>query len=118
MAAELAEPKMRVVGNNLLVRLLPKAKRSRGGLHLLEDNSTSLLAIGKIIGVGHLTGDKVHTHVAIPGLSVGDHVAFLRVHEKMDSNRYVAQVLGDSVIRVRPADVLLVLDESDLKRLQ
>ncbi len=112
------DDKIKVVGNNLLVEVLPPPKASRGGILLIPDVAAGALGIGKVIAVGHLTGNKLVDLVSIPGLKKGDYVAFIRMHEKMDSNKHVQKVIGDGVIRLRPADVLLVLDESDLKRLQ
>ncbi len=109
---------VRVVGNNLLVVPDPAPKQSAGGLHLPAVNSLTLHATGRVVAVGHLTGKRAPRHTSIPGISVGDRVLYLRLLGKTDANPQVQKSIDEEVVRIRPADVLLVLDGEDWKRVQ
>jgi len=107
---------VRVIGNNLLVEIDEEPKTSRGGLVIPDTALRSLHLTGKVVAVGHLTGEKAAAKVSVPGLQIGDHVMFVRFLEKTDSNNDVQRVLGDKVARIRPADVLLVMDGQEVDR--
>lgn len=107
---------MRVVGNNLLVRVLPETTNVTGGGIVIPDNVVSkLLRIGEVLEIGYLTGSKIHDRTPIPGLKVGDHVAFSRFHEIAGANPQIKKSEAD-LMCIRPADVLLVMDAEDMKR--
>lgn len=107
---------VRVVGNNLLVLIDEESKTTRGGLVIPDTALRSLHLTGKVVAIGHLTGNKLAEKVSVPGLQIGDHVMFVRFLEKTDSNGDVQRVLGDKVVRIRPADVLLVMDVKEVDR--
>jgi co-chaperonin GroES (HSP10) len=110
--------KVRVLGNNLLVRPAPAPKESRGGIIIPDNVLGGLYLTGEVVAVGFLTTTKAPEHTPIPGIAVGDRVLFTRFLEKTDGNERIARVIGDDLIRIRPADVLLVMDGADAERLR
>ncbi len=107
--------RMRVIGNNLLVRVDPAAKESAGGILLPGDAVEHVYNTGTVLAKGFVSSTAAGTtDVEIPGIEPGDRVYFIRYLAKQDTNIWLAKRFGDDVIRLRPADVLLVFDESDL----
>ncbi len=109
---------VRVVGNNLLVSVDDSPTTTRGGILIPDTVGLSMYTTGRVVALGYLTGKKVQDRISIPGLRVGDRVLFLRALERADSNPQIAEILGRKLIRLRPADVLLVLDDEDVKQVQ
>jgi len=110
--------KVRVLGNNLLVRPDAPPKESRGGIIIPDTVLGGLYLTGEVVAIGFVTTTKAVEHTPIPGLAIGDRVMFTRFLEKTDGNERIARVIGDDLIRIRPADVLLVMDAADAERLR
>ena len=109
---------VRVVGNNILVRADPAPERTRGGIIAPHPDMASAYGTGTVVAFGYLTGSKAPQHTPIPGIAVGDHVLYLRVLGKTDSNPQIARTLEEDVVRVRSSDILLVLDSQDVERVR
>jgi co-chaperonin GroES (HSP10) len=108
---------VRVVGNNLLVRPDPLPTQSAGGIIYANDAVEHIFNTGVVLAVGYVTAQApAGTH--IPGIKPGDKIYFIRYLAKQDTNIQLSERLGDDVIRIRPADVLLVFDAEDLPKLR
>jgi co-chaperonin GroES (HSP10) len=105
---------MRVVGNRILVRVEDAPKLSPGGILFVNPASATPHAVGTVLAIGHLTGPKAPDKTPIPGLRPGDRILFLRALEITDSNPQLQRKLEDHIVAIRPADVLLLLDEKDV----
>lgn len=110
--------KVRVLGNNVLVRPDKQPKESKGGIIIPDNVIDGLHITGEVLALGFLTGARAEAYTPIPDLKVGDRVLYVRFLERTDSNGQMQRVLGDDLIRIRPADILLVLDSEDLNRLR
>jgi co-chaperonin GroES (HSP10) len=106
----------RVIGNNLLVRMGDQPKTTRGGIIIPDTSIGSMHVTGEVLAVGWVT--TANEPIDIPGLEVGDHVLFVKLLDKTDTNPQIKRIFGDNVIRIRPSDVLLVLDAEDVNRVQ
>lgn len=104
---------MRVVGNRILVRVEAPPKSSSGGILFVNPDAATPHAVGVVLAVGHLTGPKAPRHTPIPGLHCGDRILFLRALQITDSNPQLQRHLEEHIVAIRPADVLLLLDEKD-----
>lgn len=107
---------VRVTGNNLLVRLDPEKRESDGGIFIPDTVLKSLHRTGEVVAIGHLTGEKLEGFVSIPGLRRGAHVLFVRFHEKSGANPSIQENIDENLLCIRPADVLLVMDADEVKR--
>lgn len=108
----------RIIGNNLLVRPVPPPTRSRGGIVFVDVERAHAYAVGEVVAIGHLTGDKAPPHTPIPDIRIGDRVLYIRLLGKTDVNPRIKDLLGEGLIRIRPSDVLLMMDASDVERVQ
>lgn len=104
--------RFRVTGNNLLVRPDPEPKQV-GLIQLPDGACDGVVNTGVVLARGYVMS-KAEFHTPIPGILKGNRVAFVRFLAKQDSNVQLSERLGDSVIRIRAADVLLVFDDEDL----
>jgi co-chaperonin GroES (HSP10) len=109
---------VRVIGNNLLVRVEPDKKETTGGIIIPDNVLPSIHVVGEVLAIGYLTSKKAAAKTPIPDLKVGDRVAFVRFLEKTDANPQIKRAIGENVLRIRPADVLLVMDAGDSQQLQ
>lgn len=101
----------RVTGNNLLVLVDKIATTTAGGIVLPSELSgEDNLNTGVIVAVGFLTTEKADYHTPIPGVKQGDGCSFIKFQEKVDSNQYLAKVVGERLIRLRPSDILYIYD--------
>lgn len=107
--------RVRPIGNHVLVRINDEREVTRGGIVVPKNVLPSLYHTGQVVAMGRLTGSRARD-VAIPGLEVGQHVLFVRFHEKTGGNAEIAQILGEPVVCIRPADILLVMDGPDVQR--
>lgn len=107
---------VRVLGNNLLVRLDPEKKELAGGIFIPDNVLKSVHRTGEVVAIGKLTGDKIDDYVEIPGLELGAHVLFVRFHEKAGANPKIQETVDENLLCIRPADVLLVMDADDVNR--
>jgi co-chaperonin GroES (HSP10) len=107
----------RVLGNNLLVRPDPEPTATRGGIIVPGLGNDTLHHTGVVVAVGYLTGKRAPHKTPIPDIAVGDHIVFVRLLALTDSNPQIKRILDDNVLRIRPSDVLLVIDKEDLNRL-
>lgn len=108
----------RVIGNNVFVQPLEKSRTTSSGLFIPETVALDAHALGIVVAVGYLTGPKVSDRIRVPDLSVGDVVMYLRALERTDCNPQLCEILGEKLIRIRPADILLVMDAQDAKQVQ
>lgn len=109
---------LRVLGNNLLVRLHDRPKQTPGGIVVPDTAIDSMLATGTVVAVGRLTGARAPANTPVPGITTGDNVLFVRFLDRSDSNPQLKRLVEDNILRIRPDDVLLVLDDDDVKRVQ
>lgn len=109
--------KVRVTGNNLLVRPDPLPTVSKGGILFPGDAVENVYNTGVVLAVGFVTAQAPQGTV-IPGIKKGDRVYFVRYLAKQDSNIQLASRLGEDVIRIRPADVSFAFDDEDLPTLR
>lgn len=109
--------KLRVVGNNLFVRPDPLPKSTAGGIIIPGDAVEHVFNTGTVLAVGHVLSQAPY-QTKIPGIEKGDRVLFVRYLAKQDTNIHMSARLGEEVIRIRPADVVLLLDEEDLPRVR
>lgn len=108
--------RLRVIGNNLLVRLEPPPETTLGGIVL--PGIEPLYGLGEVVAVGCLTGKRAVFRTPIPDVEVGDYVCFLALLARTDTNPQIKSRTGENLLRIRPADVLLVISASDLQRLR
>lgn len=101
--------RVRLVGNNLLVRPDPLPTESKGGILYAVDAVEHVYNTGTVLAVGYVLAQAPEKTV-IPGIKKGDRVYFIRYLAKQDSNLQLANRLGDDVIRIRPADVMFMFD--------
>lgn len=106
--------KIRVIGNNLLVRPDPLPERSAGGIFYAPDAMEHVNNTGTVVAVGTVTA-KTEERIPIPGLKVGDRVVFIRFLALQETNQQLAGIVGEDLIRLRPADIQLVFDAEDLQ---
>lgn len=109
---------LRVVGNNLLVRMNDRPKKTRGGILIPDTAFGSAHGTGQVLAVGNLTGKRAPQGTPIPDVRPGNHVLFVRLLERTDSNPQLKVRLEEDVVRIRPDDVLLVLDAEDVERVE
>lgn len=109
---------VRVIGNNLLVRPAPPRAVSPGGVIFANVETANAHAVGEVVAIGYLTGDRAVEGTTIPGLKIGDRVMYLRLLGKMHATGYATKILEDGVVRIRPSDILLVMDAEDADRVQ
>ena len=110
--------RLRVLGNNLLVRMDAAPKETRGGIMIPDTVLAGLHATGEVLAVGRLTGKRAEANTPVPGVGVGDRVLFVRLLERTDVNPQLKELAEERLVRVRPDDILLVLDDEDVKRVQ
>jgi hypothetical protein len=108
--------RIRITGNNLLVRPDPEPKRV-GLIQLPDGACEGVMNTGIVLARGYVMA-RAAFHTPIPGILKGDRVAFIRFLAKQDSNTWLSARLGEPVIRIRAADVTLVFDDEDLPRIR
>lgn len=108
--------RIRVTGNNLLVRPDPEPKQV-GLIQLPDGACEGVMNTGVVMARGYVMA-QAEFHTPIPGIEQGDRVAFVRFLAKQDSNVQLTERLGEPVIRIRASDVSLVFDEEDLPRIR
>lgn len=108
---------VRIVGNNLLVRPDPLPKETAGGIIIPGDAVEHVYNTGTVLAVGYVLA-QAPAKTQIPGIKPGDRVYFIRYLAKQDSNIQLANRLGEDVIRIRPADVLLTFEAEDEKKMR
>jgi hypothetical protein len=108
--------RIRITGNNLLVRPDPEPKQV-GLIHLPDGVCEGVMNTGVVLARGYVMA-KAEFHTPIPGIQKGNRVAFIRFLAKQDSNTQLSARLGESVIRIRASDVTLVFDDEDLPRIR
>lgn len=105
--------RVRITGNNLLIRPDPVPTQSKGGILFPGGSVEHVHNTGEVVAVGFITA-KAPAGTPIPGIKKGDRVVFVRFLEQQDSNIQLKSRLEDDVIRIRAADVSLVFDDEDL----
>lgn len=110
--------RVRLMGNNILVRPDKPSMETPGGIVIPDNVLPGLHITGEVLALGFITSKKAAYKTPIPGLRVGDRVLFLRFHERLDLNDRMQRYVDEDLIRIRPSDILLVMDGADVKRLQ
>ncbi len=108
----------RLVGNALLIRPDPEPTETRGGIIVPGLGNASLHHTGEVLAVGYVTGKKTLERLPIPGIAAGDRVLYLRMLAKTAGNPEIKRIFDDSVLFLRPADVLLTFAAEDVSRLR
>lgn len=108
--------RVRVTGNNLLVRPDPEPKQV-GLIHLPDGACEGIMNTGVVLARGYVMS-QADFHTPIPGIKQGDRVAFVRFIAKQDSNVQLGERLGEPLIRIRASDITLVFDDEDLPRIR
>ncbi len=118
--------RMRVLNNNMLVRVDPAPDMTAGGIVIPDTAHADHYATGTVVAVGTVPtatrddeGNIVDVgRTPIPGISVGDHVLFIKFLSDQDSNKKVRERLGDDIIKMQPSDVLVIFGDEDRARVQ
>lgn len=110
--------KIRVINENILIRVDPDVDRIRNGIILPSGkfdhpyNTGVVLAVGRRLAIKRDSKGKIENTelVPIPGISVGDGVYFIRFLDVQDSNKAFQGLYEPGVIRVKPSDIILLFD--------
>ena len=106
--------KVRAVGNNLLIRPDPPQEVSKGGIIFPGEAVEHVYNTGTVVAVGHGLAQAPY-RTKIPGIEKGDRVYYIKYLEKQHSNLHMLDRLGENIVRIRPADVLLVFGDEDMR---
>lgn len=116
--------RVELINNDVLVRLDEPRKTTSGGISIPDTagdrGDAGILATGTILAFGfirHGGTDEPHNKIPIPGLSVGLKAVFIRFYSEQHSNQQVQLRVEPGVIRMKPADIMLVADPEDMDRI-
>lgn len=95
-----------VVGSNILVQRIPRARETKGGI-ILNQEAFDATAHGIIRAVGVNRTEEGDTY-PIPDLEPGMKCAFLWFYAERHTNKSVRSILGDDFMFLKAADIVVV----------
>lgn len=108
--------KIRIIGNNMLVKIDTPPKQTASGLVLYASGSMeNVNNTGTVVAVGYEyteDGDRI----PLRGIEVGEKVLFIRFLADQHTNEQIREMFGKDLIRIQPSDVQLVFAPEDQKR--
>lgn len=115
---------IRLINDDVLIRIDPLKEQTAGGI-IIPDTAgdrgdAGILTTGTILAFGFVKiGGKKGVEaqrVPLPDLAIGQKCVFVRFYAEQDSNKQIQYRVEENVIRMKPLDLLLVLDPEDADR--
>lgn len=110
---------LRVINDNILIKVDPAPEKSASGLILFPNGSMEhALNTGTVVAFGYswIKTSDGPKRIPLPDLEIGMRVVFIRFLAEQDSNKQVQAIIEKDLIRIKTNDIMLAFPPDEVSK--